>query len=210
MSDNVRTVIFASVLAFVCSLVLATVSRFTGPYRKANERAEEVRNFLQALEVPVDPDAGSEALLDVFSRNVQTRELDQLSLYEYLPEGADADQPVAVAVPFSGAGLWGPIKGVLALERDLITIRGIRFYQQEETPGLGGEIGSDWFTSQFRGKKMVSDSGTPGFNIIKPGSEPDDNSVDGITGATMTSDRVRLMLNDLAMVLSEGRSGHGE
>ena len=66
-----------------------------------------------------------------------------------------------MAVPFSGSGVWGPIEGVLALEPDMQTIRGVRFYKQEETPGLGGEIASDWFQAQFKGKTLVSAAGDP-------------------------------------------------
>lgn len=203
MTDNIRTIIFAVVLGIVCSLVLATVSRFTTPYREANEKAEKVRNFLSALGVPVDPRSDSKTLLAIFDKNVVVREIGNLTLYEYVPETSDSGKVVAYAVPFAGSGVWGPIRGVLALEPDLYTIRGIRFYQQEETPGLGGEIGSDWFLEQFPGKKIVSRTGEPGFRILKPGTAADENSVDAITGATMTSDRVQTILDRLAIQLRQ-------
>ena len=203
MRDNVRTVVFAIVLALVCSLVLTAASLYTAPYRRANERAEEVLNFLSALEVPVEAGADAEALLSVFDKNVRMGKLGALSLYEYVPDSATSEKAIAVAVPFSGPGLWGPIKGVLALEPDLFTIRGIRFYKHEETPGLGGEIGADWFQKQFRGKQIVSGEGKPSLSILRPGDAPDGDSVDGITGATMTCDRVQAMLDGLATELGE-------
>ena len=200
MRDNARIILFASVLGLACSILLAGATRLTEPYRRANEKAEEIRNFLSALEVPVDTGAGASTLLEVFNKVVKVRELNELTLYEYVPEGVTngSGQITAVAIPFSGMGLWGPVKGVLALEPDLITIRGIRFYQQEETPGLGGEIGSEWFQKQFIKKRMVSDEHEPGFTILKPGGSSDSNSVDGISGATMTSARVESMLGKLA------------
>ncbi|NIO84625.1 MAG: FMN-binding protein, partial [Candidatus Aminicenantes bacterium] len=83
---------------------------------------------------------------------------------------------------------------------------GIRFYQQEETPGLGGEIGSAWFQEQFVGKKIVSASGEPGFKVLKVGQTGGINAVDGITGATMTSERVQTIIDNLSKVLDEERN----
>ncbi len=214
MKDNLRVILFAAVLGLVCSVLLVGATLFTAPYRTANERAEEVRNFLSALEVPLDPESSSEALLAVFNRDVKERELGDLVIYEYRPQngkgtgGEAGGGPLAIAVPFEGMGLWGPIRGVLALEADLLTIRAIRFYQQEETPGLGGEIGAEWFQNQFRGKRIVSPSGEAGFQIQKPGGKKDENSVDGITGATMTSDRVQEMVDRLAKAIHRERENY--
>lgn len=205
MRDNMRTIVFATVLAVVCSVVLTATSLLTRPYREANEEAEEVLNFLSVLEVPVDDKWDSKTLLKVFNKNVRISEVGDLTIYENISESGT---PSVVAVLFSGPGLWAPIKGILSLDPDLLTIRGIRFYQQEETPGLGGEIGSDWFQDQFRGKEIVSETGEPGFNILKPGNKKDKNSVDGISGATMTSDRVQTILDSLARKLWEERSSY--
>ncbi len=215
MKDSVRVILFAAILGLVCSVLLVGATLFTAPYRMANEKAEEVRNFLSALEVPIDAESNVEALLAVFSRDVKERELGELMLYEYRPQTGKSvsastatGAPSAIAVPFDGMGLWGPVRGVLALEADLLTIRAIRFYQQEETPGLGGEIGAEWFQNQFRGKKIVSSSGEAGFQILKPGGEKDENSVDGISGATMTSDRVKSMLDNLAKQIYKERKNY--
>jgi Na+-transporting NADH:ubiquinone oxidoreductase subunit C len=102
-----------------------------------------------------------------------------------------------VAVPFAGDGLWGPIRGFLALEADRRTIRGIAFHEQEETPGLGGEIAGEAFRAQFRGKRIVAADGTPGIVIRRGKGAQAVNEVDGITGATMTCEKVQAMLNRL-------------
>lgn len=208
MRDNMRTIVFATVLAVVCSVVLTATSLLTRPYREANEEAEEVLNFLSVLEVPVEDKWDSKTLLEVFNKNVRISEVGDLTIYENISDLSESGTPSVVAVPFSGPGLWAPIMGILSLDPDLLTIRGIRFYQQEETPGLGGEIGSDWFQDQFRGKEIVSETGEPGFNILKPGNKKDKNSVDGISGATMTSDRVQTILDNLARKLWEERSSY--
>lgn len=208
MRTDVRTVIFSAVFGTICALILTAVGRLTAPYRTVNEKAEEMRNYLAALDVPISQEALPSELIGVFDRNVQISTKGDLTLYAYIPEGKT--EPEAFAVPVSGMGLWGPVKGVLALQPDLTTIRGLRFYQQEETPGLGGEIGADWFTAQFTGKKIVAADGKPSFKLIKKGEPGNENSVDAITGATMTSDRVETLLRDVAgKIATERKSRHG-
>ena len=115
----------------------------------------------------------------------------------------------AVAVPFAGPGLWGPVEGFLALESDMRTIRGITFHKQEETPGLGGEIASASFTRQFEGKSIVDESGRPGIRILRAGAAPPEskgaNEVDGITGATTTCEKVQAMLNEIIARIARAR-----
>jgi Na+-transporting NADH:ubiquinone oxidoreductase subunit C len=200
--------LFAGILGIVCSLVLVGANQFTAPYREANQKAEEIRNFLSALDSSIDVNVDSQTLIKIFDRDVKKITLGGLTLYEYFPKGSKTQNPASVAVPFAGAGLWGPIKGVLALEPDLETIKGIRFYEQEETPGLGGEIGSSWFQKEFVGKKIISKSGEPGFKVLKRGQTGGINSVDGITGATMTSDRVQTMLDKLSRELNKERDNY--
>ena len=184
---------FAIILGASCSALLAGVSWLTEPNRIANEEAEEVRNILTALRVPVGADAGAEETLEIFTSAVSVSDVGGLEVYEY----RTAVGVEAVAVAVRGPGLWGPVEGVLALESDLKTIRGVRFYKQEETPGLGGEIGAEWFQSQFEGKKIFDEQGQPGLRIVKAGEAAGQNVVDSITGATMTSQRVEIMLNDV-------------
>ena len=208
MRADVRTIVFAAILAIVCSLLLSGAEFLLKPFREANEQAEEMRNYLSALDIPVPEDAAASELVDIFEDNVTVQEIGGLEIYAYVPSDGSDGTPLAYAVPFSGAGLWGPVSGVLALEPDLITIRGIRFYKQEETPGLGGEIGAPWFQEQFERKKIVSPSGEYGFEIVKPGSSTKANQVDGITGATMTSDRVGIMIDVVVKTLGKEMSSN--
>ena len=207
MRTDVRTVVFAAVFGTMCALILTAAGRIAAPYRTANEKAEKMRNYLAALGVPFERKASAQTLIAIFDRNVRISTNGALVLHALVTEGAAG--PSAFAVPIEGMGLWGPIKGVLALEPDLQTIRGIRFYQQEETPGLGGEIGAGWFAELFKGKKIVSSAGEPGFRLVKKGSILNDNSVDAITGATMTSERVEKLLRDAAGVVAAERSNRG-
>jgi Na+-transporting NADH:ubiquinone oxidoreductase subunit C len=199
---DIRVIVFAAVLAVVCALLLSGAELLLKPFREANEQAEEIRNYLSALDVPSTDTASAGDLIDIFEANVSVQKVGDLELYSYVPADSGG-KSLAFAIPFDGAGLWGPVSGVLALEPDMRTIRGIRFYKQEETPGLGGEIGAAWFQDQFVGKKIVSSTGEYGFSIVKPGGATGPNQVDGITGATMTSDRVSEMIDNIVGIIGK-------
>lgn len=192
MKDSLYTLFYAAAMATVCALLLASVGQFTAPYRQANAKAEEVRNILAVLQVPFEPRASSQELVEIFEKNIREQERGNLTLYVLTSEEGTEE---AVAVPFAGTGLWGPIKGFLALEADMRTIRGVTFYEQEETPGLGGEIAAPRFRNQFKGKVIEDETGAPGIRILRGGGTLKQNEVDAITGATMTSERVEQMIN---------------
>ena len=97
-------------------------------------------------------------------------------------------------VPLVGSGLWGPIWGFVALEDDMTTIYGANFDHKTETPGLGAEIKEGFFTDKFRGKKLNT-AGPLLFSVLKGGAQTNENSVDGITGGTITSKGVDEMIN---------------
>ncbi len=106
----------------------------------------------------------------------------------------EAGQTVAYALPISGQGFWAPIRGVIGIEANRRTITGIAFYEQNETPGLGAQITTVAFTSQFQGK--VLSPGDKPLNIRPPGAALGASDVEAVTGATQTSIRLEKILND--------------
>ena len=106
----------------------------------------------------------------------------------------EAGRTVAYALPVEGQGFWAPIKGVIGLKDDRRTITGIAFYEQNETPGLGAQITTITFTSQFQGKVLAS--GDKPLNIRPPGAPLGESDVHAVTGATQTSTRLEKILND--------------
>jgi Na+-transporting NADH:ubiquinone oxidoreductase subunit C len=205
MKGSFYTLSYAGILGAVCALLLTAAASMTAPYRKANADAERKRNILNVLQVPYPENISASEMLEIFEANIKEEKLGELELYRYKPT-ADSNSVESVAVSFEGPGLWGPIKGFLALDTDMKTIRGITFYEQEETPGLGGEIASVGFRDRFKGKKIVSDTGEAGI-IIKGGGEKNAvNEVDAITGATMTCDKVTIILNSvIAQIVKESK-----
>ena len=208
MKGSLYTLGFAAVLGTVCALLLTAVASFTAPYKFANAGGEQIRNVLAALGVPVEADASPGQILEIFERNVREQSYGEVSGYVYSPPQA-AGGVQAIALQFSGAGLWGPIKGFLALEPDMRTIRGITFYQQQETPGLGAQIDSPEFRSRFTGKSITDRAGKAGIIIGRLGRTPAQNQVDAITGATMTCKKLEEMLNAVIkkIVKEEGKDG---
>ena len=195
MKNNTYTLIFALLMGVSCALLLTAAAEFTSPYRAANAKAEEIRNVLNVLNVSVPDDASPDELVEIFSKNVVQKTRAGLPFYSYISEDT-SNAPEAYAVQFEGQGLWGPIKGFLALESDMKTIRGITVYEQEETPGLGGEIASERFQEQFVGKSILNEQQEPGIRITRGGGELGPNAVEGITGATMTCEKVESILNE--------------
>ena len=91
-------------------------------------------------------------------------------------------------------GFWAPIKGVIGIAADRRTITGIAFYEQNETPGLGGEIIKSEFRAQFKDKR-IAPQGLP-LRILPVTAELDESSVHAITGATQTSNRLDKFMNE--------------
>lgn len=116
--------------------------------------------------------------------------------------GAAVTLPVYVfkngssVIPVYGAGLWGPVWGYVALQRDGKTIAGVYFDHESETPGLGAKIKDEpAFREKFIGK-TVEWSDAPAFRLEKNAEATGAaNAVDAITGATMTSKGLNEALN---------------
>jgi Na+-transporting NADH:ubiquinone oxidoreductase subunit C len=103
-----------------------------------------------------------------------------------------------LVLPVEGAGYISTLRGYLALDGDLRTIRGLSFYEHGETPGLGSEIESPAWRALWPGKRAFDAGGRPRIAVIRgrpdPASPDAVHQVDGITGATLTGDGVTRLL----------------
>ncbi len=119
---------------------------------------------------------------------------DQALVYEVL----EGDQPSLAVLPIEGYGLWSTLYGFLAVEHDGNTVRGITYYQHGETPGLGGEVDNPKWKAVWPGRKIYDEDGAPAIRVIKGAAgqaEQAPHEVDGLTGATITSNGVTSMLS---------------
>ncbi|EPE37891.1 NADH:ubiquinone oxidoreductase, Na(+)-translocating, C subunit [Candidatus Photodesmus katoptron Akat1] len=103
------------------------------------------------------------------------------------------DKVSKIIIPVHGSGLWSMMYAFIAVNMDGNTISGITYYEQKETPGLGGEVENPIWSSQFIGKKLFNENNEPAIRLIHSSNEKYDSnhSVDGLSGATLTSNGVQ-------------------
>lgn len=111
----------------------------------------------------------------------------------------NSEEVDAYIIPVYGNGLWDRIWGFVALEKDLVTVRGVRFDHKGETPGLGARITDGEVQERYTGKKIYNDVGElVSIQMVKGEtgnpSIYDDYQVDGMSGSTMTANGVNDML----------------
>ena len=104
----------------------------------------------------------------------------------------EKQQVQEIVLPIYGNGLWSMMYAFVALDTDGRTIKGITYYDQGETPGLGGEVENPNWRAQFVGKRVVNDEGHPALKVMK-GAAPQGDlyAVDGLSGATLTANGVQ-------------------
>lgn len=110
----------------------------------------------------------------------------------------DGDAIEQVILPVYGAGLWSTMYGYLSLEADGSTVRGLRFYEHGETPGLGDQVEkADWL-AQWPGKQIYDESGNARIEIVRGTVIEGDDAiyqVDGLSGATLTGRGINVFLH---------------
>jgi Na+-transporting NADH:ubiquinone oxidoreductase subunit C len=103
-------------------------------------------------------------------------------------------------IPLYGNGLWDAIWGFISLD-DKMVVQGVYFDHKGETPGLGANIKQRYFMDDFTGETILSGNDYVGVKVAKGNNDPlnkikDDNEVDALAGATITSNGVTAMIKD--------------
>lgn len=106
----------------------------------------------------------------------------------------EGDRPKTLVLPVHGAGLWSTLYAFVALAADGRTVEAVTFYEQGETPGLGAEVANPQWLASWQGRVALADDDSVQFLVKKGGVDPDSPealyAVDGLTGATLTSNGV--------------------
>lgn len=229
-----RTIIVASGLAIVCSLMVSAAAVGLRERQDANKLEEKRKNILLAAGL-YDPN-GSIAeqfkqchpkLIDLATGEV-AKELDATT-FDQRAAAKDAAQSVAIpsgidvarigrrskhaviyeiridgkldqlVLPIHGKGLWSTMYGFISLDSDAITVRGVTFYEHGETAGLGGEVSNPLWNAKWVGKKITNAEGEVLFRVmrgaVEPGTAGADSKVDGLSGATLTSNGVTNLMH---------------
>lgn len=111
-------------------------------------------------------------------------------------EMQEAGETTMLVLPVKGKGLWSTMYGYVAVDKDGQTVRGLTFYQHGETPGLGGEVDNPKWKALWPGRQIYGDKGVT-LKVVKGQAGPvaeDPYSVDGLSGATITSNGVTFLI----------------
>lgn len=96
-----------------------------------------------------------------------------------------------IILPVHGYGLWSTLYGFLAVNGSGNDVLGLTFYSHAETPGLGGEVDNPAWKAQWVGKKIYNETGDVALTVVKGRAiEGDQHGIDGLSGATLTSQGV--------------------
>lgn len=212
-SEKFRSILFALVLGAMSSLFILIVSVMLKPMQEENLLTDKKKNILKAVGLVSDKSAYSKGeIASLYDESIRTCYIDEtgrlfaepskentwLKIY-FRVKGEDI---VSYIIPIDTRGLWGRIRGYLALERDGSTISGFTVYSHSETPGLGGEIERSWFQKSFAGKKIVNRANRFVSVKIAKGKAPSDQGdhyVDGISGATLTGQYLSSGIQEILM-----------
>jgi Na+-transporting NADH:ubiquinone oxidoreductase subunit C len=98
-----------------------------------------------------------------------------------------------ILLPLAAQGYNGRIEAILALQGDMNTVAGIAVTRHAETPGLGGRIEEAAWQADWPGTEIRDPGGEIRFAVAR-GTSSTRYEVDGITGATRTSNAVTRMV----------------
>lgn len=175
-------VLFMVLLTAVYTFVLAFINESSIDIIEAQEALIQQKSVLYVFNI--DHDDTQEMVNTLYDEKLDAVETEDMTYYILEEDNAIK----GYAFPFTGKGLWGSISGYIALTPDFNTILGLDFTAHSETPGLGGRIDEDWFKDQFRNLDV---SNTPAV-VFRPS---EGGNVDAITGATLTSKSVSVIIN---------------
>lgn len=211
-SSNTYTIIYASVMVIIVAFLLAFVSSVLKPTQDANVENDTKGQILTALNMDIKAPGYNVSkefgqVKDMLWADGQLVPYDGNFLASYgaaIKKGelhvfvADVNGETKYVLPVTGRGLWGGLWGYIALNADKKTVYGTYFYHESETAGLGARIGERWFQEQFNGKPVFAgdNQSEVALSVVKAGASKSEIEINGVTGATLTSNGVSNMLRD--------------
>jgi Na+-transporting NADH:ubiquinone oxidoreductase subunit C len=236
-----RTLLVATVLCVVCSVLVASAAVGLRTRQEANKLEDQRKNVLLAADLFDEEKNQPEEVNDIFHERIERVLIDletgepatsgavdpetydqrkasrnpKLSApveppnglggikrrekYAFVYEAKDQSGRIdQLVLPIYGKGLWSTLYGFIAVDSDGKTVRGITFYEHGETPGLGGEVDNPHWKALWNGKKLFDESGQIEIDVIKgvvsEGTENAQYKIDGLSGATITSNGVEQLV----------------
>lgn len=215
-NSNSYTIIYSIIIVILVAFLLAFVFQALKPIQDANVALDKKKQILNSLNIR---DLNNEEAAAKYQEVVLADEIidEQGNVLEKGEQGGEnygfklnsadfkngklalfvckVDGQTKYVIPVYGMGLWGAINGYIAINADKSTVFGTYFDHESETAGLGAEIKDNraW-QNQFQGKKLFAQDPNKIALAVSKKVEDPSTQVDGITGATLTSNGVTEML----------------
>ena len=215
-NSNSYTIIYSIIIVVLVAFLLAFVFQALKPMQDANVALDKKKQILNSLNIR---DLNNEEAAAKYQEVVLADEIidEQGNVLEKGEQGGEnygfklnsadfkngklalfvckVDGQTKYVIPVYGMGLWGAINGYIAINADKSTVFGTYFDHESETAGLGAEIKDNraW-QNQFQGKKLFAQDPNKIALAVSKKVEDPSTQVDGITGATLTSNGVTEML----------------
>jgi Na+-transporting NADH:ubiquinone oxidoreductase subunit C len=219
-SSNGYVLGFAITVCVAISTMLAITANSLGELQAAAKEFDRQKNVMIAGGLIQEGDGRPRKELEaIYQKQVRTQIVDlqsgdfdagktpasveaikdpkERARYRPVAVALDADgKETGLILPIQCKGLWGPMFGYLALDRDANHVRGITFYAHKETPGLGGEVDNPQWKEMWKGKTVLGSGDALVGITVKKGKvdvavpAEKQHYVDGLSGATITSNGV--------------------
>lgn len=187
-SDIIKPVTVLSVICLIISLALAVTNLVT-----ADRIAEmDKKNSEEAMAALLPSAKYDEVDLDAVLPDTSSFSPDGAQLFI----AQDGDTVNGYIVINSVKGYGGDIKVMTAISTDKKIIGVNILSASDETPGLGQNVTKENFYSQFVGK-------SENITLVKSGAVPENNEIDAVAGATISSTAVKNCINDSFVCLNE-------
>jgi len=180
MNNTLKMIIVLTLVGFISGTTLVFTYKYASPLIIENQNKEMERAIFSIF-----PDA----------KTYDEKSADDSGVFVVKDKSG---KTLGYAFTAEGNGYQGTITLMAGIKTDLETLVGIEVLDSQETPGLGQEITTDSFRSQFRGLKV-----SPEITYVKERKPDKPNEIQAITGATISSRAVCEILNDRIEKLKE-------
>jgi Na+-transporting NADH:ubiquinone oxidoreductase subunit C len=187
-------IFFMIVITIICVGILATFYHMTYKRVEDYQFAQIKKQVLETFDLPI------ETVSEDFQKYITMHTRDNITFYEAKRE----NNVIGYCFPIQGSGLWGTIRALVALDRDMSRIIGFTIVEQNETPGLGARIMESWFLDQFKKKPLLVNNEVIKFTLIPEEEKSNQTEIQQITGATSSSRAVvNILYNNLVEITQE-------
>ena len=187
-----NTLTIAISLSLICSILVASAAIVLKPRQLKNQEEYRQRIILEVAGL-MEADGDIATLFATIQPEmVEVASGENVEIY-LEKKGDDIQQ---IILPISGPGLWSTMRGYIAVAPDGNTVKGLRFFEHAETPGLGDQIDKPDWRNLWVGKHLYDDDSTPRIEVVRGFALRDATNnnlqyqIDGLSGATLTGNGV--------------------